>query len=213
MDAVRRRRLTLFDALSLVAATAVGLALIRLHHDLRSTQEVKDEAGSGIHPTAVGTTRAVLVVLRGCWYWGHKTLPLVSVLTITILVLHFRRPRSSLRRMTRQPGLVACLAATATLVAQLMDAGRNVALSIWLDGCSEPRSGINGYDFAYHQWRDMLDDPIWFTDPGLAVATTWFVLALGRRLRPERSWCDRAGRFLGFYWILLWTLAGMSRWV
>ncbi len=37
---------------------------------------------------------------------------------------------------------------------------------------------------------------------GLVVAGSWLALILAGRWRPERNWLDRAGRTLGWFWIL-----------
>ena len=36
---------------------------------------------------------------------------------------------------------------------------------------------------------------------GAAVASSWMLLLVSGQWRPERSWVDRAGRALGWFWI------------
>jgi hypothetical protein len=45
---------------------------------------------------------------------------------------------------------------------------------------------------------------------GAAIAASWTFLLVSGRWRPERSWIDRAGRALGWFWIL--TLPLTSWW-
>jgi hypothetical protein len=50
---------------------------------------------------------------------------------------------------------------------------------------------------------------------GPAIIATWCILALGRRLRCERSWPEWSGHFLCAGWVLLWlfdTVAGVVGW-
>jgi len=41
---------------------------------------------------------------------------------------------------------------------------------------------------------------------GVAVASSWVLLLVSRQWRPERSWIDRAGRALGWFWIAILPL-------
>lgn len=43
---------------------------------------------------------------------------------------------------------------------------------------------------------------------GLAVACGWMLLLVSGRWRPERSWIDRAGRVLGWFWIAILPVTG-----
>ena len=36
---------------------------------------------------------------------------------------------------------------------------------------------------------------------GTAIAASWILLLVSGQWRPERSWIDRAGRVLGWFWI------------
>ncbi len=38
------------------------------------------------------------------------------------------------------------------------------------------------------------------------IPITWLLLVLGRRWRPEPGWIDRAGRLLGWSWIV-WMIS------
>jgi hypothetical protein len=42
---------------------------------------------------------------------------------------------------------------------------------------------------------------------GVSIAASWFLLLITGRWRSERSWIDRAGRALGWYWIAILPLS------
>src|SRR5690242_12341334 len=78
----RCRPPALLDAMVLVAATALALALVK---------------------------RLDGPLWGGCPAPVAKELPCLLVGTATVLVLRLRRPRPSWRRLMRQPGAVACV--------------------------------------------------------------------------------------------------------
>jgi hypothetical protein len=41
---------------------------------------------------------------------------------------------------------------------------------------------------------------------GVAVASSWLLLLVSGRWRPEPSWIDRSGRVLGWIWIAILPL-------
>src|SRR5438046_2313959 len=95
-----RREFALVDTMALVAATAAGMAWIRSNYDWQfffatwwSFYAHGDVLQTGSH------------AIRFIW-------PFLLGWTLTVLVLRFRRPRPSRRLLLRQPGLVACCAAT-----------------------------------------------------------------------------------------------------
>jgi hypothetical protein len=45
---------------------------------------------------------------------------------------------------------------------------------------------------------------------GAAIASSWMLLLVSGRWCPERGWIDRAGRWLGWFWIA--TLPLTSWW-
>jgi hypothetical protein len=52
--------------------------------------------------------------------------------------------------------------------------------------------------------------PFWTSSTvTVAVIVAWTMLWTSGRWRPERSWLDRAGRLLGWYWIGLGILVGV----
>lgn len=104
-DRAAIRRFSLFDAMVLIAASAVGLALDRAIY-----------GGAGLpYPQ---TLRAIAI-----------SAPVVATWTIAVLVLSLRHPRFRRRRLLRRPGTEANCAATAALV---LGAGL-VGCTLWGD--------------------------------------------------------------------------------
>ena len=95
--------------------------------------------------------------------------------------------------LARQPGFVACLAASLVLFVGggmfFSGVSRNPAL---------PWRGLFVSDTFFY-----LLQPLERAEVGFAVAASWLVLIVGRRWRPEPSWIDRCGRAVGAYWIML----------
>ena len=63
-------------------------------------------------------------------------------------------------------------------------------------------SEIRGYTWVFLMPRG--------SEPGLAVASAWLLLAIGKRWQSEPSWIDRLGRFMGFYWIVMIAVAQLA---
>src|SRR5262249_36756626 len=118
--------------------------------------------------------------------------------TVACLLLRLRRPRPPWRRLSRQPGTMACLIATVAI-------GLSAAF------------GAIGWVM-----EDQRDDAIeWLAvqslavppQPGAAVFWCWVTMALSGRWRPEPTWLDRLCRLLGLAWLtmaLLFTYAYRS---
>jgi hypothetical protein len=155
----------------LVAAAAVGLLIYRHSH-----------VRQGSAGTAVPFPMSVTV--------GMELVPFVIVWPPALLVARVLRPRPRLRRLVRQPGTVACLAALFVL---------------------------SMAEFSYHV-RNLVSPsqfPVVFrllpaVYMGESVALAWGVLALVGAWRPEASWVDRAGRVFGWFLIILWILMSLT---
>lgn len=186
----RDRRFTLLDAMILIASTAAGLAGVRYYYP----DNFIDFGRSSIP--------------WGIWVinWMVGSLPLFLAWTLAFVVLRVRKPRPTIRRLSRQPGLVAGL-----------------AVSLILAGGTMTFAGVYVVDQStFHHIKALLYRggywggatriiPFCF---GPAVATAWMVLILGGRWRPEPSWIDRFGRLLGGFWVVwtpfhLWAFLGL----
>ncbi len=170
------RRFVLIDGMILVAATAVGFALLRVYQ------------GS----IAVDMDKSLL------WqhhYWGRvdAAQPLLWSWTMAAVVLRLRRPRPEIRRLLRQPGAVACW------VGALITVGMG-ALTLAVDVIVHRIAGVDR-ELNRPAIKDFFLFSPWVI--GAAVASAWMILWLDRRWRAEPSWVDRLGRVLGVLWIAL----------
>ena len=117
--------------------------------------------------------------------WCHAIAATIFPVTVALVPLRFSRPRPPLRRIVRQPGFQASVAACVGL--------------LW-------HAKLIAY-YLSHPWADASDRYFFFVGIGLpeaigpAVATAWIGLALSGGWRSERSWVDRLGRLLGAVWI------------
>jgi hypothetical protein len=189
MSPTRCRPFTVLDAIVLVAATAVGTAVMR--HDGWDRFELLKLA---FGPAATIKSSWEMFRVTACVILGFQ--PLLLTLTLAFLILRLLRPRPPLRRLARQPGFAA--ACGVTLISLIDFLGRIPAWFEWwfiysLSDLYE--SYIQSYDyfFSLEPW-------------GAAVAAVWVVMALGQSGRPEPSWIDRGGRALGVVWLLLLAL-------
>jgi len=177
------RRLTMADLMILVAATAIGIALTR-----SVVAAIYTEADRADSYLSVGWYKI---------YWRTVSGTGLSVATVTILVLRLRSPRPSLRRLARQPGAMACAAATLNMVIGLFAAGVFAVL------VSVPRLPVGGFFWTILRLHSF---PYFIPYSGQAVAGAWLVLIVGRTWRAEPSWIDRAGRLLGACWLVLYFI-------
>jgi hypothetical protein len=121
----------------------------------------------------------------------------VSLGMVALLFLRLRRPRPGLRRVSRQPGAVACAAGTAAVVA-----GGVIVLSRHLFSNGNPLGMIS----TWPPWHELYEWPMVEARISAAVVAAWTALGLSGRWRSEPSWIDRAGRVMGAYWVCLWLL-------
>ena len=127
--------------------------------------------------------------------------------TLSILILRLRAPRPTIVRLARQPGAVATFSATLMALASALSGFASSALVEWE---SEDRSfkmlltlmssGL-GPQMPIHSWSLRMSS---------AVTASWAVLIVGGRWRPERTWIDRLGLLVGFYWIGIMVLTWFS---
>src|SRR4051794_32475455 len=177
METPARRRLTLLDLLILIAATAAGLSLVRI-----------SLSGIAARPLARGAGALTTSYITAAQTYASC---LLAAWSPALLALSLRGPRRAFRRVAREPGFIACAAATAGVAALYS----TVCLTQFAMGklSLEPASlsRIMG-TFAHHA--------------PLMVAGAWLSLALGSRWRTESNWTGWAGRALGVGWIGLFLL-------
>ncbi len=108
-----RHRATLLDLLVLIAATALGLALVRI--------SIRGFAARPPSRTATQTVRSITMAetYASC---------LLAPWSLVLLALSLWRPKISFRRMARGPGFMACAAATAGVALYLAVCSTQVAM-------------------------------------------------------------------------------------
>ncbi|MDB5350761.1 MAG: hypothetical protein JWN86_2008 [Planctomycetota bacterium] len=183
------RRFTILDGMILIAATAVGLAWV-----------------GRVWPGFLNQ----LPPARRSWAWGRDftvkvtalATPVLMMWTWAILLLRLRGPRPGWRRVTRQPGMTACLSALILF-----------AIVATVEALVISRSIYSQSLFAAEFWRDVPGSLLEFLalgSPfiGLGVALSWLLMAVQRGWRSEPSWIDRAGRAIGLLWVATTPILG-----
>jgi hypothetical protein len=196
MSPLERRRVTLFDIMTLVAATAGGLALAHLVWPR--------------NPAGLWTFTWPLLPDNLSGYPSKTWLlpvseriapfiPCLAAWTGAFLVTRLHGPRPRRRRLLIQPGLVAAVAALSTLMVEsalLIGSAKIDGRFGWSSPSSLANFAANAVVLLTHH-------------AGCAVAISWLTLFLIGRWCPERSWVDRWGRVLGCTWILLGPTASL----
>jgi hypothetical protein len=171
MSTSTRRRITLLDLLTLIAATAVGLALLRI--SIKGMQDWPTAVSAGaLAASRIGAGQTYASCLLAPW-------------SLALLALDLRGSRTSPRRAARGPGFIACAAATAGVALYL------VACSIQF---ATGRLSLS--PAAVSRITGVFD-----TYAALVVAGAWLSLVLDSRWRAETNWIGWAGRVVGIGWI------------
>jgi hypothetical protein len=180
-----RRRFGLLDAMILVVASAGCFGWFRS----TSNQEVGWTFYSPVQPSQFFQVSVIARV-----YFEIFAAVLVSI-TLATLVMRFRRPRPTLSMLMRQPGLIATLTASISIV---LFSGKQAL--VWVvDSAFDPGRSLPMSNFQVLSNSLPLGNMAAVT--GLIVLSAWLILWLGRRYRFERSWIDRLGRLVGLAWI------------
>jgi hypothetical protein len=205
-EGVAERPFSVADGLVLIGAAAVGLALVR-----GWGSPYWCSLGMGIMwGQTLSPARRILHATEVAVSW---TIPFALSLTVALLLIRLRPHRPPIRRIARQPGAVACFEALAAVAFHL---GQEVLC--WVLGyLTRPQSAVQlpSPPFVRHDnpgfhppaavWlrRAVLETFPILVSPAVAVAVavSWCVLLAGGRWRPDAGWIDRAGRWLGRYWI------------
>jgi hypothetical protein len=175
MKTTPTRGFTIVDAMILAAATAGGCAWFRA---------VVINSWSHDFPESWHERIAVKGILA--------TSALLMAWSAAFLVIRLRQPRPRFRRLARQPGMVACSAATVAILYQLL----------WMLLVGMKWGLQTAYTKGYLPSGKGVLSTVG-AEAELWVAGAWLALALGGRWRSERSWIDRLGRILGLTWIMV----------
>lgn len=184
----RHRTFQLLDAILIIAALAVGLAMARAYDHFADFHLI-----SPMSPPSPEVFRRSELVPWDYLVFGEQIVgPAVLVWTLAFVVLRLRQPRPRLRRLFRQPGMAGC--ATVLTVMPIFLFWKILGQMVWASGEFEGQ-GV-GYWFP-EAFKESL---FWV---GSSVVAVWLNLALSRRCAAEPSWIDRLGRVLACYWIVV----------
>jgi len=117
--------------------------------------------------------------------------PFLAAMTPTLLAIRLRGDGPRLRRIVRQPGFVACAAATLTMLVE----------AVWIGSLLAVGSRFIHLTTVFDGYAQ---------EVSFAVGGAWVALMLTGRWQPEASWIDRAGRLAGVVWIAV-TVVSWSR--
>jgi hypothetical protein len=181
------RRFTLFDAIILIAATAVAFVPMRYFYSDLAT------SGTSID-WSVGSIFEIVMLSM------VFVAPLALTWSVALWIARLRQPRPRLSRAFRQPGMVACSAIIIVALFKLINVMTLVALSYDTDGI--PLRELPNWFMTPEAWLRYVDAS------AISVAAAWIVLRLGKAGRPEPSWIDRTGRILGGCCVIFAILFG-----
>jgi hypothetical protein len=184
------RRFGIGDALLLLAATAIGLAVMRtMGNPLRLVWE----------PGSASVLSQFLFITRT---FPTIAAPLLLVWSAAMIVLRLRKPRPNRRRLWSQPGLLACVAAISPFVwTAAILAAAHLAHQARVSLRASPQPGDALFVLNGEQYVQIVMGEYTHATP--AILLVWFAAWCYGSLRPERSWIDRAGRALAAAWIAL----------
>jgi hypothetical protein len=202
----RRRRVpvsrpfTIADAMTLIAVSAIGFAVVQFY--------------------TIEVLRFELITLtpfRKLWLSAYLylivALPLPLFWSFAGFLLRLCPPRPPLRRLTRQPGFIACGAVSTVITIRVTG-----FVAFWL------RTALNNhYLFGLDYWdaltipfNRLAQGPIFsiadYAGPyfsttafgaSAAVTAAWLQLFASGRWRTEAHWLDRMGRMLGWFWVAI----------
>jgi hypothetical protein len=178
MRTVIARKFTVFDAMLLIAVTAVSLVLIRDYVHFLDGRRIT---------WLLPRDWRLASMWRWATVWSGVLAPLAVSLSLAMWLLRLRKPRSKLRRLFRQPGMFATSAVVIDTSLFLVKA---LFSQYYLYSTSTTPVLAN-----FLLWIMRLP---W---NGEVVAVAWLLLWASGSWRNEPSWIDRAGRALGVYWI------------
>jgi hypothetical protein len=167
------RKFTLFDAVVSVAAAGLALAFARPHLTYLGANlgaiPIRGPAGwVGVWSylrTRTDVTYSIVMFSFASLYC------FLFAWTLAFLVMRLRKPRPSLNRLVKQPGIVAC---------EVLLFGMILTICLAL--------------------HDQLLASVAMVSTALAIPVAWAILALRGRWTAEPSWIDRLGRGLGICW-------------
>jgi hypothetical protein len=178
MDNKPLPRFTLANILMLVVATALGLAGLRIVHDLNFFNV---EAYLKAPPSRMRVERIAVY-----------SSPILIAWTLLVLLETLRRPWPSLRQAIGHPGFVVCAAATVALI----DAALYFAARAFTDHGMEPPLSMYYFNAT-----------VTLTETaGLLISGSCLALGLTGRWRLGPTWTDRFGFLVGACWLIIFLI-------
>lgn len=185
------RKFTMADLMILIAGCAGGIAWTR-----------------NAYEATVAQMGGLLVDWRfRLPYLVMSPTPILASIGVALLACRLRHPRPAFRRLARQPGFVASSCTFALLVFEggMLFANRalsSVVLFLW-----PPTPILGTVPFEFPLTLAVVGV---VASSGLVIAACWLVMLAVGRWRPEPSWVDRSGRFLGACWIAMHIAAALT---
>ncbi|WZO99015.1 hypothetical protein EP7_000607 [Isosphaeraceae bacterium EP7] len=162
-----------------MAATAASLACFRLDHSTQVFVFLPNGFGDR---TFNVLTVSILAV--------QATLPFLVAWSPAVLILSLLPPRPESRRVFRQPGVIACLAAT---LAMALGSVPYLTHSMILGVQSSASKGYLTSFYLFITFANIVP---------FAIGGAWSTLVLGGSSRRGRNWIDRLGMVIGIAWIV-----------
>jgi len=211
------RPFSLVDALFLVAAIAVGLALDRslslLEHVYTNTAVMGHEGYGALSsgrgdgepryfshppgPWAPGSSWQYLPVY--VHLVSYRLTPILFAWTVGVAGLSFRGPRAPLRELARRPEVVTGAAVVASL---LVSAAQYPRMLI-----EQPGFILHGWHWWWATWSSVV------RAAGFAVAMAWLPLAARGSSSEGRGWLARLGRVVAACWVGVGLLDVLASWL
>jgi hypothetical protein len=186
MRTAPRFKFTLLHGIILVAGLALCFNMRWMRYKYWWNMSGAIQEWQSQHSALLLVTRARKILL--------DSPPYAAVGTLAIALMYFCPPRPSLRRLTGQPGFVACFAASVVILVSIsLDAIELVARG------NIPSLYARIGPSPHIQLERTLELSQQF--PGYAVAAVWGLLWLGRRWRSNPGRLEAVGRALGYYWL------------
>lgn len=187
MNVKMAKRFNLIDAVVLVCAAGVGLALAR-----ETTAWERAPARDAIANYAV--SQALM--------W-----------TLAILVLNVTRYRATRPELACRPGVSAGLAILIERFGNFLYVGALYLLGNPFLGFSPPISLSFLTGFLSQTMFGCVANAAQGISSTTAVGAVWLFAAMAGCWRPEKTWVDRTGRVLGVFWLLVTVAYWLSVWV
>jgi hypothetical protein len=184
MAVISKRRLTLLDLLMLVAAMGFGLGLVHLFDTIY-----------------YGTSARFM---KGEYSWACFGL-LVVAFSIGWLILRFRQPRPTLRRLACQPGFIAAVRVLFWTFSSTIRSLQECLILMPL----RPEVRWEGFRSELLEYLHELGHRDYV---GPSIALVWLILALQRTRLRNADWLEWQGRVLGLVILGAWIIPSVVDW-